>query len=89
MSFQITIIEKKVVTKTVRGEWKIVGQVPVTKKDLEGCAFPSERFDSPLKEERGYAPDREDDVEVEIEILKQTVEDLDITKVIRAINKIY
>ena len=88
MSFQIKITEKKTVTKMVRGSWVILGQTPVTKKDLEECAFASEKFDSLLKEKRGYAPTREDDVEVEIEILKQTVEELDIAAVIRAVNKL-
>jgi len=89
MPFQITITEKKVVTKMVRGGWEKLGETPVTKIDLDKAAFSADKFDSPLKNTYGYAPNREDDVEVEIEILKQTVEELDITKVIKAINDIY
>lgn len=93
MRYEITIkkIEEKPVTK--RGEWTIVDKRPWTKEELskESATSYSETDFlkmNPLKEIRGYAPDWNGIEKSETEILKQTVDSLDLAAVIKAINGI-
>ena len=69
----------------VRGEWTVVG----TKEVARDKSFYDYGKDEPrtrIEEVRGYTPDREKDVEVITEVLKQTVENIDLPQVIKAIN---
>lgn len=90
MSYKITItkIESKTVTK--RGDYTIVDRVPWTEKDIvdERTYGSRESFlkSNPLKEIRDYAPSWQGVETVEIEVLKQTVEELDLAAVIKAVN---
>jgi len=92
------IIIKRTTTKTVtkRGEWTTIDQRPWTKEELEKayCDDPNSRSQeqflerSPMKEVYGYAPDVQAEQTESTEILKQTVDELDLPAVIKAINKI-
>jgi len=85
--YKITI--EKVTTKkeVVDGLWTIVDKRPYTEKEAHD-AFEPQEFAKELKEVRGYAPSREVTVTVEQTVLIQEVEELDIAKVIIAINKL-
>lgn len=74
--FKITIEETRTVVKTVGKEWAIVDQVPIT----DGGEV--------LKNVMGYTPLIEKPVPETKEIYAQTVEELDLHAVIRAINKL-
>ena len=88
--YQITI--KKIETRTVtkRGDYTVIDKVPWDEATYvdERVYGTKEEFmrRTPLKEVRGYAPDWEGVETVETEILKQTVETLDLADVIKAIN---
>lgn len=89
--FEITIKEIKTETKLTRGEHTVIEQRPFTKEELNNAPaweLTENGKQGKLKPIYGYAPDREVEVVVEQEILKQTVAKLDLTAVIRAINKI-
>ncbi len=58
MPFKIIITKEATITKTVRGNRVTLGPVPVTKEDFSKWAFSNEKFESPLKPDCGYAPDR-------------------------------
>ncbi len=91
MPYEITI--KKIDTKTVtkRGDYSVVDTRPWTTKELadesyhrEAVAHFLER--NPVKEIRDYAPDWQGLETTQTEILKQTVETIDLAAVIKAIN---
>lgn len=75
MSYEITIKKRRDVTKLAGKEWKVVGQE--FDKDAER-----------LKDTYGYTPEIERPVTEEVEVLKQTVDDIDLAAVIKAINKL-
>jgi hypothetical protein len=91
MQFEIIIKRKRTVTQIERGQWALLEKRPWTDKELAD-ASPSysgkEKFleTNPLKEVNGYRPEREVLAVEETEILKQTVETLDLAAVIKAIN---
>lgn len=93
MQYQVTITrieEKKSVKK---GEWTTIDRRPWTTKELsEESKYSStvEAFleKNPTKAVLGYAPDQETVEKVQVQVLAQTVEDIDIGAVIKAINKL-
>lgn len=89
--FEITIKEKISGRKIVRGEHAVIDRRPYTDAELsESSRWMESELGKKgeLKPIYGYAPDREEDVENEREILKQTVETLDLPAVIKAINNL-
>ena len=79
MSYEITITEKRDVVKTCGKEWKVIGQTQ-KKSEYDTEPYMSDVYD--------YTPEIEKNVSETREILKQTVEDLDLAAVIKAINKL-
>lgn len=77
MSFKITIIETRDVTRTVGKDWKIIGQKPALSVSAPAVI-----------DEYGYTPEIEKTVKESREILTQTVDELDLPAVIKAINKL-
>lgn len=77
MSYTITISKTETVNTAVGKEWRVVDQDIV----ISG--------DKPItKDVYGYTPEIIKDVESQREIFKQTVHDLDLMAVIKAINEI-
>ena len=73
--YEITITKKETVKQMVGGDWAIIDVVPVA----EGC--------DAMKDVYGYTPQIEREVEVTREILRQEVAQLNLSKVLKAINK--
>jgi hypothetical protein len=73
--YEITIKKKDVMVTIQGAEWETIDQEPVNGSDK-------------LKDVYGYTPEIEKREEIEIEILKQVVEELDLAAVIKAINKL-
>lgn len=87
MSFEITIIEKRDTKKIVGKDWVVLGTKEEAREPsfwAEGRAEPKTR----IVEVRGYSPEIEKTVQEEREVLKQTVDTLDLPAVIKAINKL-
>jgi hypothetical protein len=88
--YKITIIKVESKPSTKRGDYTVVNRVPWTEKDLvdELTYGSKESFlkSNPLKEIRDYAPSWQGFETVETEMLKQTVEELDLAAVIKAVN---
>lgn len=90
MKYQITI--KKIETNTVtkRGDYTVIDKKPWDESTLadERVYGGKEEFlkRCPLKEIMGYAPSWQGVETVETEVLKQTVDELDLPAVIRAVN---
>ena len=74
--YKIIIIKEEVVTKASGKDWAIIAQ----KQPTEGSGSVENVY--------GYTPEIGKEVEVEREILSQTVENLDLVEVIKAINGI-
>lgn len=87
MSFEITIKETRVEHVIKPREWAVVGKVEVARKP----DFFREEPDEPktrITDQYDYTPEVETVQTVTREVLKQTVEDLDLAAVIRAVNKL-
>lgn len=87
--YQIVIkkIEKK--TETSNGNWTIIDKRPYTEEELENVPpHNRSRYNDELKEVYGYPPPHEKEVEREVKVLEQTVDELDLVEVIKAINGI-
>lgn len=85
MSYEIIIRQKKIVRKTVGKNWAVIG----TEEESRNSEFYMRDKEEPktrIKDVYGYTPEVEKDQEVEIEVLKQTVESMDLALVIKAIN---
>ena len=87
----VTVREVSEITSIERGDYTVIDKRPWTEGELANAGFgrsdaPFFLKESPLKEIRGYAPDRETVKTVETELLRQTVETLDLTAVIMAVN---
>lgn len=80
MSFNIIIAETKPVTKTVGKDWHVVGQ------QLKASERDPQR-DVAL-DVYGYTPEIEKTVDVTTKVYEQTVEDLELAGVIKAVNKL-
>jgi hypothetical protein len=92
--FEITITEKTTVKKIGGREWKVVDKRPYTKEEYNneryflGSGNKEVTTPMPIKEVMGYTPEKEVEETVERQILKQSVESVDLQKVIKAINNI-
>ena len=92
MKYEITIkkIEPRTITK--RGEYTVIDKRPWTEQELNEVNTriygSTDDFLSKnqLKEVHGYTPSWEGFELVETELLKQTVDKLDLNEVIRAVN---
>lgn len=81
--YKITIEETKNVLAMTGKQWAKVDTVEVERDDLlRGPDEPRTR----IKEVYGYTPEVEKMVEVKREVLIQIVDDMDLAKVIKAIN---
>lgn len=88
MSYQITITKTQTVKCQKGHEWTTIGTKEVKR---EASMFDPHRDDESLtriEEVRGYTPWYESEEEKQVEILKQTVDELDLAAVIRAVNKL-
>ena len=90
--FKITITEIKATQATKRGEYGVLDRVPWTAETFaeEQIYGGREEFlkRCPLKEIFGYRPSYEDIERIETKILEQTVDELDLAAVIKAVNKL-
>lgn len=93
--YKITITKTATETQNSGREWKVVGKRLVTEEDLRSSAYNARDLTQKVLaanvimfEEMGYTPVIEKEVEVERTIYEQTVDDLNMTAVIKAINKI-
>ena len=84
--YKVTIEKIETYTKVMPGEWCIVDTRPYTKEEAEKAY--EYQFKNELKEVRGYAPDVKKTIETNTRVLEQTINDLDLVAVIKAINKI-
>jgi hypothetical protein len=87
MSYEITITERRDVKKLVGKDWAVVGTREVARNegfyagsDIE----PKTRVESV----HGYTPEIEKTISESREVLKQTVDVLDLSAVIKAINRL-
>ncbi len=87
MSYEITIKETRNVTRIVGKEWNVVGSKEVA-RDSQFFSRDESEPRTRIEEVRGYTPEIEKTVSETRELLTQTVEDLDLPAVIRAINKL-
>lgn len=92
MKYKITITKIEEVTSTEKGDWREVSSKPWTNEELSDKArgYNEEDFlkDNPLNKKWGYTPDREVTKSEETQILAQTVDELDVAAVIKAVNGI-
>lgn len=89
--FEITVREITTERKLVRGEHVVIDERPFTEKELAEAPYwqtTDAGKQGKLKPIYGYAPEREQEVDVQRELLKQTVEKLDLPAVIKAINNL-
>lgn len=87
--FEITITEIRTVKKIVSNEWGIVGTKEVARDETYYRDDPTGKEPKTrIEEVRGYLPPQEREAEKAVEILKQTVETLDVAKVIKVINNV-
>lgn len=76
MSYRITVTRMETVTKKFGKEWKVVGEEQAKGDDNKPY----------LKDLYGYTPEIEKEATEEVEVLRQTVTELDMIAVIKAIN---
>jgi hypothetical protein len=86
MPFKITIQETKEVIATTGKEYVQIDTEEVEREDR--WASQEDEPKTRIKPVYGYSPEVEKKVSVTREVLTQTVEELDVNKVIRAINGI-
>ena len=88
--YVITIREIEEVSAPEQGPYTVIDKRPWTPAELSNAAgfCDDKQFlkENPLKEIKGYAPDRQTVKTVETELLRQTVETLDLAAVIKAVN---
>lgn len=90
MPYKITIEKIEAVTTTKRGEHTVIAEVPWTDKELMNRSETYYRQSEmpPLQKIYGYAPSVEVTEQKSSKVLEQTVEEIDMAAVIKAINKI-
>lgn len=85
--YKVTIIEIEEVEVTRRGQWTTIEERPYTEEELNDMAsYDRNQCEGKIKKVLGYTPDVKSIDDKETKILEQTVENLDIGKVIKAIN---
>lgn len=84
MSYQITITETFDTKKTIGKKWGVIGTKETAREPdyCRGANEPKTR----IEEVYGYTPETETTVSDSREVLKQTVDKLDLAAVIKAIN---
>ncbi len=82
MPFKIVITETRDVRKIIPKRWAVVGQEIAKEHILKGTEA-GEKIDK-----YGHTPETETIVSETVELLSQQVEELDLTAVIKAVNKI-
>lgn len=94
MSYKITIIKTEEITERQQSNrTEVVDKRPWTDDELAKASTyygGEQKFleTNPMKEVWGYPPSRDVLTEKETEVLKQTVDELDLAAVIKAINKL-
>lgn len=95
MSFEIIIKQTGYETKIVGGEWIKIEESFFTKADIDKLDWHEQQSKIKTanpqelkKNVMGYSPKLEKEVPFEREIFRQSVEELDIASVIKAVNKI-
>ena len=83
--YKVTIEKMERKRQEVNGEWKVIDNRPYTKKEVNDSAFPDD-LKGQLKEILGYTPTSEKFVKSEKEVYMQIVDNMDLSKVIKAIN---
>ena len=86
--YEIIIKKTEIVKQKAGKDWKQTGERPVTKEEVEKSFGSHEDYKGKMSSVYGYTPEIEKEVEVDREILKQTIEELDLAAVIKAINKL-
>lgn len=84
MSYEIIIKEKREVKRLAGKEWVILGTKEVPRDSIHYA-----NRDEPqtrIENVHGYSPEIEKTVIEEREVFKQTVDELDLTTVVKAIN---
>ena len=85
--YKITIEKVTQNKKLVKGDWVIVDQRPYTNADMKD-SFSGTSYEGKTKSVYGYLEDKEVEVDSTIKVLEQTVDDIDLVSVIKAINNI-
>ena len=85
--YKVTIEKIENITALEKGAWVKVADVPYSKDDME-TTFDQQSYSGKTKTVYGYLDDKEVTREKSTKVLEQTVEDLDLVSVIKAINNI-
>jgi hypothetical protein len=80
MSYRITITRIETVMKKLGQEWRVTGEEPMYPGSPEQAAIKKQTW--------GYTPEIEKETAEETEVLKQTVQNIDLAAVIKAINNL-
>jgi hypothetical protein len=94
MAFEIIIKEVGTQKKNVQDQWQEIGETFMDESDIKKLAWDEKRRvqDGELKDLKkavyGYPPAIEKEVSFEKEVFRQTVTELDLTAVVKAVNKI-
>jgi len=103
MSYKITIEQSKTIIVQERGEYRQVGTEYISDKVYKNLSYEDQKRYKAVEHAEGHAresgaewckdvydypPKREVNKTINEKVLEQTVEDLDIPAVIRAINKL-
>lgn len=95
MSYKITIEQIKEVTKIEQQKYQVIGQIHLTEEEYNSLDYGDrksytqvEALKPYIKTIYGNPPAQEVTRLEETKVLEQTVEDLDLPAVIRAINKL-
>jgi len=86
--FEIVITEKVIQEEPAGQEWKVIGETPLTKEEVDKAFGIFDANKTNMKELYGYTPKIMKPKEVTIEILRQNVERLNLIDIICAINGI-
>ncbi len=81
--YEITITEKTLVDRTEE-DYQVIEQRPLTREEMQN-AYSEEDYKGQMKDVHGYVERTCEKLE-ETEIFKQTVDELDLSAVIRAVN---
>lgn len=90
MKYKIEITKAETKTVTKRGDFTVIEERPWTKEELDEATDHFRKADDQptLKQVRGYAPNFQEVINTQVKVLEQTVEDLDLAQVIKAINNL-